>query len=497
MQRQRIGLFGLAIIVFCIGLVGLSLAQATTARPPLDCVGNDCTYLPLILKNGDSSATPTPPILPTFAVGSATATQIIPPSATATPTIAPTTSPMATATTAISATSTAIPSATATATPTLTTLPTHTATVAPTTIPTETATTIPTNTPTNTATSTATNTPTSTATSTATATATAMPIATLTASPTPPVGFSQIMWPTAAPTPPNYPFSTSEAQGAVVNGKFYVFGGFLQGSFIPPHRESNVYDPITNQWSPLPNLPKGVTHAGMATDGQRYIYYAGGYIENNDRTGQIYGSRAAWRFDTQVMTYTALPFFPLGLPQSAGVLVYLNNTLHYIGGTSIDRSTDYTTHYVLDLANQAAGWTTAAPLPQPRHHAAGVALGGYIYLIGGQTKHDNQLVPRAEVYRYNPATDSWATMANLPTPLNHMGNSTVIMDGRIITLGGQVGHNVAIKAIYGYNPATNTWSSLGELPQNRHSAVAGVINSTIYYTTGGTNKTYRGIPIGP
>ncbi len=281
----------------------------------------------------------------------------------------------------------------------------------------------------------------------------------------------------------------------MVGGRLYVFGGFVQNTFVPPHRQANVYSPITNQWTALPNLPKGVTHAGMTTDGQRYIYYASGYIENDTLNGQIFGSRAAWRFDTQVLTYTALPFLPV--PRAAGVLVWHADKLHYIGGANIERTQDVGDHYVLDLNNLNAGWTTAAALPNPRHHAAGLALGGLIYYIGGQHKHDGALVPQADVHRYNPLTDSWTAVASLPTPLNHMGSATVVIDGRIITLGGQVLHNAAISSMYSYNPTTDQWSALNNLPVNRHSAVAGVLDGVIYYTTGLSSKTFKGIPVAP
>jgi N-acetylneuraminic acid mutarotase len=78
-----------------------------------------------------------------------------------------------------------------------------------------------------------------------------------------------------------------------------------------------------------------------------------------------------------------------------------------------------------------------------------------------------------------------------------MGGTTVVIDGRIVTLGGQVQHGTAISAVYSYHPATNQWSELNNLPVNRHSAVAGVINGVIYYTTGNSSKTYKGVPVAP
>jgi N-acetylneuraminic acid mutarotase len=313
---------------------------------------------------------------------------------------------------------------------------------------------------------------------------------------------------TALPTPPAYPFWATEAQGVVVNNKLYVFGGYGTGGVPPgttaftPSRRFYVYDPINGpqQWVRLPDLVQGVTHSGSTTDG-RYIYWAGGYREGTDSNGnpssQIFGSRAARWFDTSTTLSGTLPLLPV--PRAAGGLALLGNTLHYIGGTNIERTVDVGDHYVLDLGNQAAGWTSAAPLPNPRHHAGMVALNGSIYYIGGQHGHDGQLVPQRDVHRYDPATDSWTRLADLPIApgLNHISHSTIALDGRILIFGGQTTHDTAVNTVFAYDPATNAWSQLNPLPAARYSGVAGAINGVIYYTTGGSQTTHKGIPVAP
>ena len=118
-----------------------------------------------------------------------------------------------------------------------------------------------------------------------------------------PWGAETIGWSTVA----SQAFTNSEAQGAVVGGKLYVFGGFDSTKpCCTPTRRAFVYDPTANAWTPIADLPKGVTHAGMATDGTD-IFYAGGYIENAAQTGQIFGTREVWRYSPATNAYTALP----------------------------------------------------------------------------------------------------------------------------------------------------------------------------------------------
>lgn len=359
--------------------------------------------------------------------------------------------------------------------------PTATPTLVATAVPGE-----PTLTATATATTTATVTTTATATATATATTTATP--TGTATPADPGNFTTITWSSIA----SQPNGNSEAQRAVVGGKLYSFGGFAP--CCTPTRRVFVYDPATNVWKRLADMPKGVTHAGMTTDGT-YVYYAGGYRETDDAQGnpigQMFGTREVWRYDPATDTYSRMPDLPID--RAAGVLALVGRDLHYFGGTNKARTQDVGEHYVLALDGGTA-WTTAAPLPNPRHHMGGVVLDGQIYAIGGQHKHDGGLVPQASVHRYDPATNTWTEVASLALARNHITNSTVVYGGRIIVFGGQGKSGQTFDNVSAYDPRTNTWVELTPLPAPRHSAIAAEIGGVFYFSTGGTTLGYKGVP---
>jgi hypothetical protein len=311
-------------------------------------------------------------------------------------------------------------------------------------------------------------------------------------------GFTGVRWNTVAPQP----YNNSEAQGEVVGGKLYVFGGFdFQKSCCTPTKRAYVYNPAANNWTPVADLPftpkgdtfGGVTHAGVATDGTN-IFIAGGYTSDDAGTGQIFGTRQVWRYNVGSNDYTRLPDLPV--ERAAGQLEYLDGKLHYIAGTNQARTEDVADHYVLDVANDATSWTTAAPLPNPRQHAASVVLGGKIYYLGGQKGHDGALVPQNDVHVYDPTTDTWADGVDLPKPINHAASSTFVMDGRILVAGGQTNNGTSIADVTAFDPKTGAWTSLTPLPNARNSAVANAIAGNIYFTTGsGTRETLKGVPV--
>ena len=311
-----------------------------------------------------------------------------------------------------------------------------------------------------------------------------------------------ISWSTAA----SQRYSVSEAQGRVVNGKLYSFGGFdSQKSTFTPTKRAYVFDPVANTWTPIADLPYtpnganfgGVTHAGITTDGTN-IYIAGGYTSNTSGTGQIFGTKQVWKYIISQNTYIRMPDLPINI--AAGQLEYLAGKLHYIGGTNSARTADLGNHYVLDLNNLSGGWTTLASLPNPRNHAGSAVYEGKIYFIGGQHGQDDNLVTQKDVHAYNPATNSWTKMADLPVPAGangrgHISSGVAILGDRILVLGGEIVHKTSVNMVSAYSPATNSWVNLTPLPSSRFSGVAGVMNSNIYYTGGSrTNTTYKGTP---
>lgn len=279
---------------------------------------------------------------------------------------------------------------------------------------------------------------------------------------------------------------STEAQGVVVGSTVYVFGGFdpRKGCCTPTDR-AFAYDIPTSTWRALTTVPdRGMTHAGVATDG-RYVYLAGGYTANASWTGQIFGSRAVHRYDTVTGAWSRLPDFPY--PRSAGGLVWLDGRLHHVGGTNLARTQDQPQHLVLDVAGGATSWTVKAPLPDPRNHLGAVALDGTIYVIGGQRGHDGGSQMRGTVHAYDPQTDTWTERAPLATPRSHITSSTFVLDGRIVVAGGQRQGLAAVAEVSVFDPATNTWSSVTPLPAARMSGVAGASASGSWLYVGGSS----------
>lgn len=325
--------------------------------------------------------------------------------------------------------------------------------------------------------------------------------------------FGSIKWTTAA----SQPYTVNEGHGKVVNGKLYAFGGFdsvklaLSGNktWVPTDR-AYVFDSTiqtTNAWNPIAPMPRmnngtcpgGITHTGCTTDG-RDIYFAGGYTANTSGSAQIFGTKEVWKYIVAENRYERLPDLPL--VHSCGQMEYLEGKLHLISRTSPSRTADYGDHFVLDLGNLSAGWKTLAPLPNPTQHAGSTVFEGKIYFLDGQNGHDATSIPNKRMRRYDPATDTWTSLADVPVPAGkpgreHICTSVVVFGNRLLLLGGETGFNKGISDwVSAYNPATDTWDNLTPLPTPKWAGVAFVINGEIYYTGGSYQKsTFKGTPV--
>jgi N-acetylneuraminic acid mutarotase len=120
-------------------------------------------------------------------------------------------------------------------------------------------------------------------------------------------------------------------------------------------------------------------------------------------------------------------------------------------------------------------WSTLAPLPIGRaNHAAAAGADGRIYAIGGNDSN---------VEAYNPATNTWSAVAPLPTPRGFLA-ATTGADGRIYAVGGYG----PLDTLEAYNPATNSWSTLAPMPTARSFLAAAAGADGRIYAIGGDNS---------
>lgn len=301
---------------------------------------------------------------------------------------------------------------------------------------------------------------------------------TKTAAPVGELTSSTSTWNTLAPSP----VKRFEAQGLVADGKLYIFGGFVN-SRLQATRRSDVYEPTTNRWRRIADMPEALTHSAVVASGQT-VYLIGGYVGNHPGPSTSH----VWKYSIRTNTWSRAPSLPA--PRGAGAAARLGQTLHFFGGANrkagqVDHG-DEGDHYVLFL-DGGTSWKRRASIPNPRNHLGGTELGGKIYAIGGQHGRHEDDSNQSQVDAYNPVTHTWKRVANLPMPRGHVSASTFVLNKHIFVIGGTTNgglNGLPATDVTSYNAQTNVWVKHRSLPAGRKSPVAGVIGNQVIVTTG-------------
>lgn len=287
-----------------------------------------------------------------------------------------------------------------------------------------------------------------------------------------------------------------EGQSVVINNKMYVFYGFVNSTQITSVVEE--FDPFfgaTGKWTQKASMLVGVTHVDvLVVDDEAWLF--GGFVGNHGGPStdvvQIYNpSTNSWRYG---------PTLPK--KHASGGTGLIGRKIHVYAGLKPDRATNKPDHWVYDLDNPGAGWdTTYAKHPFPRDHMGSLSMRGKLYSVGGQTGHDgpNPTQDYDTVEVYDPYTDSWSTLADMPQTRSHIEPGSFTLNGKIYVTGGNTSPCCPAlrKEIIVYDPDVNSWSTVCDMPTFLTAPAAKVINNRYILAHGGEygftnpqNKTY-------
>lgn len=289
------------------------------------------------------------------------------------------------------------------------------------------------------------------------------------------------------------PVQRFESVSTVVGEDLYRFSGFGDG--LETTRAFYRYDRDKRVWKRLGDAPAPVTHCNAVVDGHVF-WIAGGFVGNDPGKA----TSSVWLYDTRTDQWTAQT--PLPELRAGGALVRLGRTLHYFGGFGANRDTVHGDHWALNL-DDPRDWEPRAPLPVARGHLAGAVLDGFAYALGGQLRHDTKPFDLALVHAYDPTQDMWTERASLLRPRSHHEQSTFVIEGRILTLGGRdtaTERNrffrrrngfLPLDSISLYDPAVNRWKDLSRLPVGLLGPSAHKVGDEIILMGGTTSGPYE------
>jgi len=240
----------------------------------------------------------------------------------------------------------------------------------------------------------------------------------------------------------------------IVEGKLYIGGG-VTDSYDDDH---TVWQYESGQWSKLKQYQYRWFNMAAV---KRQLMLVGGE-DTSTRSWQRTSDIAVWDREGASHTWTH-PYPPMPTPRHSPAAATYNQWLVVAGGSDCPFN-DVAAVEVLNTDNYQ--WLSASSLPTVPvkcRHVTTAILQDELYLIGG-TLNKTLVANLPDIIHSSTSatTKPWRT---LPAPPLER-SAAITVHGALLAVGGCHGNkrSTASTVIHIYQPATNSWSKVGDLP---------------------------------
>jgi len=246
-----------------------------------------------------------------------------------------------------------------------------------------------------------------------------------------------------------------ELSGIGCNGKFYVFGaqgGYNDKGVYGGFNYNEMYDPATDRWQTLARKPTTVTGAGIASYGGRIFLFGGSFSSGTDEDEDIY-CRTVEAYDPRTDAWQSLRDMPKPL-KSMAVAVH-GDSAYLVGGYAFDQSELQISSEVMAYNFRTNAWTRnycRASIDAARVYSfqttAVPVVNGRAYLIGGFQAESLDTYWTSNAFTIlNIESQTWQSGPSLPEPRDtHL---TVVSGDTIYVIGGDNG-TCATDTVFSY-----------------------------------------------
>ena len=292
----------------------------------------------------------------------------------------------------------------------------------------------------------------------------------------------------------------------VVNGILYAVGGQASSGVT---NLVETYNPVLNSWGTSPVIAAMPTaRQGLTVSVIGGTLYAIGGNASSGVTNLVEAYNSSTNTWSEVTSMpTAREFL------SSGVI---NGTIYAVGGlnsgisaaneaavqvcpppTATPTLTLTPTLTFTPTPTCATGmgpnlsWSPATSTPRGLFDFSAAAVGGVLYVAGGESFGQNLYQNETEVY--NPGVPDWQPLASMPISVAASG--TGVINGMMYVVGGTTSTGASTNSVEAFNTSTSSWSAsatVAPMPISITGLGVGVVNGILYAVGGsassGTNN---------
>lgn len=276
-------------------------------------------------------------------------------------------------------------------------------------------------------------------------------------------------WESLAPLPT----PRQETGVAAMGGRVYVVGGITPGAPVEIVRTVELYDPDADAWSEGPELPLAMHHANLSAVGD--TLFVTGYLT----TLQFLQGGDVFALVDGADTWQSRTPMPTGTERGgSGVAVHAGQVWVFGGFRDDAAVADASTYVVAE--NQ---WLALPPMPGARDHLVAGAIDGMLYVVGGR---DSAIEAHTDVvWVFDPKAETWSE--GTPAPTSRAGLAGAVHEKLLYVFGGE-GNADAQSGVFpqaeAYDPLSDSWQALPDMPTPRHGMGAAAVGDRVHVPGG-------------
>ena len=234
------------------------------------------------------------------------------------------------------------------------------------------------------------------------------------------------------------------------------------------------YNLTNKKWSELPKYPYKLGSLAVI-NGQ--LTAIGGYDDTFTCTNKLLTLRGRLRRSWSDV------FPPMPTKRIGTTAVTSKEHLIVAGGrTGLGYANSINTVEVMDTKTLV--WSTVASLPHRYYRASATICGDHLYMLGGDDDKDKTksvLTCSLTELLQSSSSSVWHRVADVPAYFS----SCAAVNGQLVAVGGCDEDLKATAAIHKYNPTTNSWDHISNMPTARFRCLVAVLPTNEMMAVGG------------
>nr|XP_061810894.1 kelch-like protein 33 [Nerophis lumbriciformis] len=237
---------------------------------------------------------------------------------------------------------------------------------------------------------------------------------------------------------------------ATIGGRLFVIGGCHFYARDNVMKSTYSYDPEQGFWRRCSDMKEcRSSFSAVVHKGKLCVIGGDEQLNTNLKSVEMYDSEAdTWSF-----------VHPLDQPLSGQAATVLDERVFISGGFD----SQYICLTSLFMYDPEVGSISMADMNQDRAQHCMEALRGRLYVAGGVCNLRKFYTDQLNCEVYNPAADSWTSIAPLPVP--HVGAASAILEENVYILGGYCQEDYSESwLVHRFNRGTKRWERMGKVP---------------------------------